>query len=78
MRHFVGSDQFHSPMDRNGTKIHIGEEVLFLNFNKIIRGEVCGFTKNYKYVYIASTNDVLYKRKGNSIVIVHRLSKWRN
>ena len=72
-----GTEQFRLPLDRNGSKIHIGEYALLLSGSCFIRCQVIGFSENYKFVYLFG-NHSLYKRMGHNIVIVHQLNKWEN
>jgi hypothetical protein len=71
------SDSFKNILDRNGVKIHIGEQALVLCDYTFIRCQVIGFSKNYKDVYLFG-NQSLYKRRPNNIVIVHNLQNWKN
>lgn len=68
-------DSFKSVFDRNGTKIHIGEQALIINFGCFLKCQVIGFSKNYNYVYLVS-NERLYKRKPSNVVLVHNLFSW--
>lgn len=68
-------DSFKSVFDRNGTKIHIGEQALIINFGCFLKCQVIGFSKNYNYVYLVSS-ERLYKRKPSNVVLVHNLFSW--
>lgn len=69
-------DSFKSIFDRNGTKIHIGEQTLIINDGYFLKCQVIGFSKNYNYVYLIC-NETLYKRKPSNIVIIHNLFNWK-
>ena len=71
------SDSFKSVFDRNGTKIHIGEQALLIDNGRYIRAQVCAFSENYKYVYLICW-DTLYKRAPQNIVLVHNLNTWEH
>ena len=71
------SDSFKTLLDRNGQKIHIGEQALILFDYSFIRCQVIGFSKNYKYVYLVS-NELLFKRNPENIVLVHNLQNWKS
>ena len=68
-------DSFKSVFDRNGTKIHIGEQALIINYGYFLKCQVIGFSKNYNYVYLVSS-ERLYKRKPSNVVLVHNLFSW--
>lgn len=71
------SDSFKTVLDRNGAKIHIGEQALILCDYNFVRCQVIGFSKNYKNVYLFG-NQSLHKRCPNNIVLVHNLVNWKN
>ena len=78
MLHLVNeSDSFKTVLDRNGSKIHIGEQVLILNCGYFIRCQVVAFSNNYKYVYMIS-GETLYKRRPENIIIVRNLQNLKN
>ena len=78
MLHLINeTDSFKTVLDRNGQKIHVGEQALVLNGNGYIKCQVIGFSKNYKNVYLFG-NYSLYKRNPNNIVVVHNLFNWKN
>ena len=78
MLHLVNeSESFKTVLDRNGTKIHIGEQALILNYGYFIRCQVVAFSKNYKYVYVIG-NETLYKRHPENIIIVHNLQNLKH
>ena len=72
-----GSDSFRTVLDRNGMKIHIGEQALIIEKSKYLKCQVVAFSTNYKYVYLVS-NEILFKRSPGNIVLIHNLKKWKN
>ena len=77
----TNTEQFRPVLDRNGTKIHIGEKVIIKQMSKFTNGTVCGFSDDYRYVYIVGFDfyegcEKLYKRYPNNVVIVRQLDKW--
>lgn len=70
-------ESFKTVLDRNGVKIHIGEQALVLSGSCFIRCQVIGFSNNYKFVYLFG-NQSLYKRIPQNIVLVHNLKNWEN
>lgn len=77
----TNTDQFKPLLDRNGTKIHIGENVIIKRISRFISGTVCGFSDDNRYVYVIgydpyTCSESLFKRYPNNVVIVHRLDKW--
>lgn len=70
------TDSFKSVFDRNGTKIHIGEQALIINYGYFLKCQIVGFSTNYKYVYLIS-GETLYKRFPANIVLVHNLRNWK-
>lgn len=71
------NDSFKSVFDRNGTKIHIGEQALILDNGRYVRAQICAFSESFKYVYLIYW-DNLYKRAPQNIVIVHNLKTWKH
>jgi hypothetical protein len=69
-------DSFKTVLDRNGQKIHIGEQALIINYGCFLKCQVVGFSVNYKYVYLVS-RERLYKRLPANIVLVHNLRNWK-
>ena len=45
------TDSFKTVLDRNGSKIHIGEQALIINYGYFLKCQVIGFSENYNYVY---------------------------
>ena len=70
------TDSFKTILDRNGQKIHIGEQALIINYGYFIKCQIVGFSTNYKYVYLIS-GETLYKRRPVNIVLVHNLRNWK-
>ena len=75
--HFNNNDSFKTVLDRNGQKIHIGEWALIIEDGRYIKAQVCGFSDNYKYVYLIYW-DSLYKRIPGNVVLVHNLKNWNH
>jgi hypothetical protein len=71
------TDSFKTVLDRNGTKIHIGEQAIIINYGYFLKCQIVGFSTNYKYVYLIS-GETLYKRHPVNIVLVHNLQNWKN
>ena len=40
------TDSFKSVFDRNGTKIHIGEQALIINYGYFLKCQIVGFSTN--------------------------------
>ena len=55
------TNSFKTLLDRNGQKIHIGEQALIINYRYFLKCQVVGFSHNFKYVYLIS-GETLYKR----------------
>ena len=70
------TDSFKTVLDRNGQKIHIGEQALIINYGYFLKCQIVGFSTNYKYVYLIS-GETLYKRLPTNIVLVHNLRNWK-
>ena len=70
------TDSFKTVLDRNGQKIHIGEQALIINYGYFLKCQIVGFSTNYKYVYLIS-GETLYKRLPVNIVLVHNLRNWK-
>jgi hypothetical protein len=71
------TDSFKTVLDRNGTKIHIGEQALIINYGYFLKCQIVGFSTHYKYVYLIS-GETLYKRLPMNIVLIHNLRNWKN
>ena len=74
MIHCNNCDSFKNVLDRNGSKIHIGEHALIINYGCFLKCQIAGFSANYKYVYLIS-RERLYKRLPTNIILVHNLNK---
>ncbi len=70
-------ESFKTILDRNGMKIHIGEQALIIEKSKYLKCQVVAFSINYKYVYLVS-NETLFRRNPDNIVLIHNLKKWKN
>jgi hypothetical protein len=70
-------ESFKTILDRNGIKIHIGEQALIIEKSKYLKCQVVAFSANYKYVYLVS-NEIIFKRNPNNIVLIHNLKNWKN